>query len=1770
MNIHKRILAWTLVFVEASFPIWLQFNTAMSYARAAEISAEKQALMNESALSTANSIYNFNLPSVNTSSDSSYDEYYTDSTGKYLKNETHLKDIVANYNTGESGSLSFSDYEAELSANQGYAADTATINEALTNGGYQDTSATLDCSALSGSALTQCEAKNNRKELLDAVSNGSRSGAIVTYSTDVLEASTDYMDGNNEYIDDILGDDACVTVTEEGEEGEPVYVTEEKYCTRQYASPVQECPLARDQESAYRSTRTLYSIPSQVGALTEATAKFSVCGSGCNLMWLGKSEDSTWRGSCSIFEEVNKLRIIDPTAISSAAITRIEWDDYIQIYFDSLMVWTGPASKHGAFPPEKPTYTLHGETYSAGCELKKSWKENTNVNVTNSFKSKSPGDILTAKMRVEVTGTGEGFYKTKILWNANNLSWDTCRNNAPYLKKPFRNYCVNFLAQFTSSMCSWAASGADSASLSSYNNLINSGHSCENWFGGYMTTYLAQTNGDYPPAMDNGLDPKVLNACVWMLDKENVPTTAAGQLSNIMSMATLPYDLRVIATRYYALSVNKTRMECTPIVPANIGAPGVMSGEQILTLPVFKEDSSEINKTVTKTAFGLRSPITTTGFHESNYEVGNYMPWNIRVKSDGFVDFTVLDWGAPSSNWNIKLKLNLKYATYADVYVDLRSRETATFRPAQTCNVCTPVSVNYSGQTYTMQGRMTNGTCSYGFQPDNKGACPAGWTMDLDKFCHRNYATSCSGSDTNPKFDRSKCNVAYEKFLNGDANGTLECVDYVTSFKDRGGVVYDENNPGFYELLGDWKQGIAQNDLPDSCYKAVLKIDTSDQEYDTYECRGLTGDDYTNCMLDTSCVDGEIPETGETCYVNGSSTIDYGTPLTESDPYCGELVADASCTLDESATTCVQTISDASWDGSAYCIAEDYKFNCVTQTGTLPASADTTTLTCNTDLMCLGEECVSLEEEENEQFTEAAVALKYANEVRAGMECTDTEDLSTCFIFGGNMRKCNTYRALGLAPDCCDADELGLQESDWVLKYKAAMMTYELAVHDYTQKWIFSNWTGVSSYSELFDQSWAGSTYQWAVNGVNTYLYEPVASAYNGFVTSHGMTWAEIPSSVGTDAASSGAVVGAAPESVFGNGAMQYVAKGVYKLLEMCSQGLGDSIFTTATTEAGTTSVTGFQNQALNSLASNIGTAISVIGWIYLAWQLTNIVIALLYHCGDSDYEAVQDRENQNCLYVGRKCTAKTFWGDCTTYTSTYCCYDSLFARVLMKQAAIQLGARVGENWKDYTLNRGCAGLALDQLTTLDFDVMDFSEFTSYLMSAGVLAYDPNSMPDDYYPTDKYSTNDGYDGITTTEAQTTVLEDAISGIDESHQSNSTDVTINDDGEMMWYDGGEASSQICEYDCSSGDGTYNSTTGLCEVTVTTPTLGTTNPTYGCSESDFEYDAEIDECVGTVQEEPQGPCKVGYIYAGSGYCVYYNASVEDEPDVSCSEGYVLNENETACIATETVDKVLACNTEGYTLVDDQCVLNSVTSVAITKTCSTGYTVSSDGTSCVMPVTMEPESDGSCLLGVYNETTNLCESSQTEDVDLSCPSSSYIYDSVTGLCTETIYNAYDAGLVCPSGYTSASNTTCVRNIATATPTYSCDELNAELYAKIDNQEVHNGIVEPLILASSPTYSAASSHWTLYGQNCNRSYMYRETQGYYCENSDLTYNSETGVCEYADYGTAYRTCPYGYILTRIPHRTTWDGRTIYTYMCQGITTVTTETYAPTFICPD
>jgi conjugal transfer mating pair stabilization protein TraN len=91
--------------------------------------------------------------------------------------------------------------------------------------------------------------------------------------------------------------------------------------------------------------------------------------------------------------------------------------------------------------------------------------------------------------------------------------------------------------------------------------------------------------------------------------------------------------------------------------------------------------------------------------------------------------------------------------------------------------------------------------------------------------------------------------------------------------------------------------------------------------------------------------------------------------------------------------------------------------------------------------------------------------------------------------------------------------------------------------------------------------------------------------------------------------------------------------------------------------------------------------------------------------CSAEAKNLAKKRKEKKCVEIGTFCKTK-FLGACVIKRTTFCCYDSIIAKIINQEAKKQLGRNNG-----YAENPNCTGLNKEDLERIDLSNVDFTEF---------------------------------------------------------------------------------------------------------------------------------------------------------------------------------------------------------------------------------------------------------------------------------------------------------------------------------------------------------------------------------------------------------------------------------------------------------------------------
>jgi conjugal transfer mating pair stabilization protein TraN len=389
----------------------------------------------------------------------------------------------------------------------------------------------------------------------------------------------------------------------------------------------------------------------------------------------------------------------------------------------------------------------------------------------------------------------------------------------------------------------------------------------------------------------------------------------------------------------------------------------------------------------------------------------------------------------------------------------------------------------------------------------------------------------------------------------------------------------------------------------------------------------------------------------------------------EQNPACGFIKSE-----------CVAGAQGAS--GTCYVFTDTYDCG---SNATVPTQTARSTYRCPGPVRCLGEDCVTPVREQNSDFARAAAAFQAAQAIAADLSCPPPEAtqeghsaLQTCQIFKGEAMECK--KAVGGQVDCCECPG-GVSLADYLILAQAALKLD-------------------SALTSLDTSTTAGQS----VQGAWTTLRQPIVQ-----------TWDTVTDLFTSAAESIGGGVG----ETAGGAVQPLTSIGIQQTLENAAAELIGTVFGEAARDtiftASTDAATGVTNYALTGLASTIASALSVIMWIYMIYQIAKILIQMIWTCEKSELEFNAKRELKSCHDVGTYCATEVV-GQCLEVRRAACCFASPLSRILQEQIRPQLGLGWGSS-----RHPDCRGITVEELGRVDWNRVNLDEWLGILAQTGHL-----------------------------------------------------------------------------------------------------------------------------------------------------------------------------------------------------------------------------------------------------------------------------------------------------------------------------------------------------------------------------------------------------------------------------------------------------------------
>lgn len=365
---------------------------------------------------------------------------------------------------------------------------------------------------------------------------------------------------------------------------------------------------------------------------------------------------------------------------------------------------------------------------------------------------------------------------------------------------------------------------------------------------------------------------------------------------------------------------------------------------------------------------------------------------------------------------------------------------------------------------------------------------------------------------------------------------------------------------------------------------------------------------------------------------------------------------------------------------------------------------------CAGDYSCPEGNCIGTDAQLNTSFNAAAAALQAAQFAMQDMDCGDS-GTEECHVFGGNPYECKI--ALGGWQDCCDQPvDVGMQQYMDMLMATQKLASAKTIMG--AENPLYGGWTYISDGASTVLDS-----------GVST-----VTKAYDAVSGVVSTAWESIAGSAG-DAALKG-VGSTATEEATEFLATEVITQTIEELTAKLAMWVYDTFGATVTnmifsgSGAFTASEVITEGGTVDGIAGNvgfggtIGSIITFVGWIYLIYQIANIIVQLVYECEEEEFELASKRALKSCVYIGSYCASEGL-GGCIEKREAYCCYESPLSRIIMEQARLQIPALSESQPFGEPEFPQCEGLTLEQLGMLDWSLIDLDEWLGILETTGHL-----------------------------------------------------------------------------------------------------------------------------------------------------------------------------------------------------------------------------------------------------------------------------------------------------------------------------------------------------------------------------------------------------------------------------------------------------------------
>lgn len=457
---------------------------------------------------------------------------------------------------------------------------------------------------------------------------------------------------------------------------------------------------------------------------------------------------------------------------------------------------------------------------------------------------------------------------------------------------------------------------------------------------------------------------------------------------------------------------------------------------------------------------------------------------------------------------------------------------------------------------------------------------------------------------------------------------------------------------------------------------------------------GLHQLDRTISVSEIDC--GWNSGTGE-CFTDAHG--DYQCPQVNGEAFdtCGLLENDPSCAFISS-----ECLDDAFESGAGNCYLTQYTYDCGYEfDADVPIGVPQTS--CDSEIQCMGTDCIDPDLTQSQDFAKVAALLNVVQFISQDMSCSGVDgngqpipgEVQECEVFTGEALECKT--AIGSWQNCC-FEPTQISMGDYLqLLLAVPQMHAALAATSTTYAAAFE--AGKTAVTNALQ----------SIGGEVAKFFEPVTNVVNNVVTKIQEKIAEMTAKLVSETTATTTTAGA---SGAGTGASHVGT-------EQVTTEVGKEAGKQAGEEAG--------KQAMSSFINGAMQAVTIVGYVYTAYVVANLMVQLAYPCEEEEFTLQVRRGQEACEYVDDYCPGGELFGECPTeYKKVYCCFSSPLSKIINREVKAQLKTTSRPFGTDPE-NPDCGGIPLEDIMRVDWDRIDLSEWEDILLEHGKFS-DPSNL----------------------------------------------------------------------------------------------------------------------------------------------------------------------------------------------------------------------------------------------------------------------------------------------------------------------------------------------------------------------------------------------------------------------------------------------------------